>query len=375
MKPRWIDAETATSGNAPMPVAFAASASVSASVSLADIAALTAKARSLANLKVAQIQAITNRMRILALNAMIESARAGDAGRGFAVVAQEVRTVSAEVGGVATTLEAELAGEINSLDRLTTLMSEQAQGARLVDLALNAIEIIDRNLYERTCDVRWWATDAAVVDCAADPEPARKAYACERLGVILDSYTVYLDLWLCSLSGRVLANGRPGRYAVTGADVGSEVWFQRAKALRSGDEYAVADIAVEPRLDNAQVATYAASVRDGGRSDGAPVGVLAIHFDWEPQARTIVTGVRLSDDEKPRSRVLLVDARHRIIAASDGAGLLTETAAIATNGAQHGFYQSQDGAAVAFHATPGYETYRGLGWYGAILQKPARTGR
>ena len=37
----------------------------------------------------------------------------------------------------------------------------------MVDLALNAIEFIDRNLYERTCDVRWWATDSAVVDCVA----------------------------------------------------------------------------------------------------------------------------------------------------------------------------------------------------------------
>ena len=40
----------------------------------------------------------------------------------------------------------------------------------MVDLSLNAIELIDRNLYERTCDVRWWATNSAVVDCAASPE-------------------------------------------------------------------------------------------------------------------------------------------------------------------------------------------------------------
>jgi len=27
---------------------------------------------------------------------------------------------------------------------------------------------------------------------------------------------------------------------------------------------------------------------------------------------------------------------------------------------------------VAFHLTPGYETYRGLGWYGVIAQRPAK---
>src|SRR6266571_2758733 len=47
-------------------------------------------------------------------------------------------------------------------------ITERSRGERMVDLALNAIELIDRNLYERTCDVRWWATDSAVVDCAAD---------------------------------------------------------------------------------------------------------------------------------------------------------------------------------------------------------------
>ncbi len=40
---------------------------------------------------------------------------------------------------------------------MTRAMSHRANGERLVDLALNAIEIIDRNLYERSCDVRWWA--------------------------------------------------------------------------------------------------------------------------------------------------------------------------------------------------------------------------
>ena len=29
---------------------------------------------------------------------------------------------------------------------------------------LTNIDLIDRNLYERSCDVRWWATDSSVVD-------------------------------------------------------------------------------------------------------------------------------------------------------------------------------------------------------------------
>ena len=68
-----------------------------------------------------------------------------------------------------------------------------------------------------------------------------------------------------------------------------------------------------------------------------------------------------------KARVLLVDSNLRVIAASDGKGLLSEQVSLAMNGQRSGFYQDRSGALVAFHATPGYETYKGLGWFGVIL--------
>jgi hypothetical protein len=207
-----------------------------------------------------------------------------------------------------------------------------------------------------------------VVDCAATPDAAACAYATERFGVILGAYTVYLDIWLCDLDGRVIANGRPDRYRAKGADVSHEPWFRHALALPRGDGYVVDDIAVQPLLDAATIATYAARVHAGGKVGGAPLGVLAVHFDWKPQARTIVEGVRLSPEDKARSRVMLVDANRRVIASSDGRGVLTETLPLGIDGKSNGYYTDAKGALIAFHATPGYETYRGLGWYGVIVQ-------
>ena len=92
--------------------------------------------------------------------------------------------------------------------------------------------------------------------------------------------------------------------------------------MRSGDDYAAGDVEAQPLLGNAQVVTYCASVRAGGKANGAPIGMLAIHFDWEPQARAIVQGVRVGAADK--ARVLLVDSNFRVIAASDGQGMLTE---------------------------------------------------
>jgi Methyl-accepting chemotaxis protein (MCP) signalling domain len=325
---------------------------------------------SLTNANIRIIQSITGQMRILALNALIEAARAGEHGRGFSVVAGAVRAVSTQIADLASELQQSLSGRITALKEATEQVAAQARSDRLVDLALNAVEIADRNLYERTCDVRWWATDAAVVDCAAAPTQQAIDHASKRLGVILSSYTVYLDLWLCDLAGRVIANGRPDRYKVVGAQVGNEPWYARGRDLASGDDYAVGDINACALLNGAQVATYVASVREGGAARGRSLGVLAVHFDWEPQARAIVQGVRLTQEEASRTRVMLVDAKRKIIAASDGRGILSSEFPLRTEGRQSGSDTDPGGRLVAFHVTPGYETYRGLGWYGVIEQVP-----
>jgi hypothetical protein len=338
---------------------------------LGGILARSDAVRDLTVEKIGEIRAITKRMKILALNALIEAARAGDAGRGFAVVSQEVRGISEEVDGLAVDLDAELGGAIDGLGRLVTAMAESAHGNRMVDLALNAVELIDRNLFERTCDVRWWATDAAVVDAAVHPDPATCKHAAERFGVIMRAYTVYQDLWLISPTGEVIANGRGDRWDVVGRSVADRTWFRSAMGLRTGDDFLAEDVTQEPHLGGAQVATYATAVRVGGEANGRPIGVLAIHFDWEPQARTIVEGVRLGET-RGEARVLLIDSRRRVIAASDGHGLLTEHLRFDPAGRVAGWETLADGTLVAFHRTPGYETYAGLGWYGVIVEKPAK---
>ena len=72
------------------------------------IARLTAEVNQIACDKTKSIQQITNQMKMLALNALIESSRAGAQGAGFAVVAQEVRGVGQLVETIARELETEL---------------------------------------------------------------------------------------------------------------------------------------------------------------------------------------------------------------------------------------------------------------------------
>ena len=200
-----------------------------------EILTLSREVSEIATKKIGEIQRVTATTRILALNALIEATRAGAAGRGFAVVADEVKTISEQIENIADDLRLQMSTRTKALDQLWTKTMADVRGTRLADLALNMIDIIDRNLYERSCDVRWWATDSAVVDCLEHPSPEASRYATKRLGVILGSYTVYLDLWVSDTTGRVIATGRPDRYAgASGTSVAGASWFEQAMSSRDG---------------------------------------------------------------------------------------------------------------------------------------------
>lgn len=335
---------------------------------------LTRNVLDVASQKVSAIEDINRTTKMLAFNALIEAGRAGDAGRGFAIVANEVNSVSRQVSVVASELRTEIGQLVNRMATVGEDLMVRLRGQRLADLALNMIEIIDRNLYERSCDVRWWATDKAVVDCVAKPSAGASAFASTRLGVILDSYTVYLDLWVADRDGRIIATGRPDRFpGALETNVTDEAWFRRALTTRDGSDFAVVDVTTNSVLGDRTVATYATAIRRDGVVDGEVIGAMGIFFDWEPQARAVTTGVRLDPREAAGTRCLLVDATGRIIASSDGRGVLAETFKLETRGQPMGHYVDRLGRLVGFALTPGYETYRGLGWYGVVVQAGAGT--
>lgn len=325
----------------------------------------------LASKRVGEIQVITTTTRILALNAMIEAARAGEAGKGFSIVAEEVRKISDQIRLISKSLTEEMAERVGELNELGQRLVSHVRGQRLADLSLNMIDIIDRNLYERSCDVRWWATDSAVVECLQNQNPITADFCSRRLGVILGAYTVYLDLWVADKYGKVIASGRPARYSnVQGSSVATESWFRQAMNTNSGDEFAVVDIMPNPYLEERLVATYSAAIRKDGDSKGEVIGALGIFFDWEAQSQTVVNSISLTEDEKHRTRCLLLDSHFRVIASSDGNGILQQSIPLITEQKASGSYTDNEGNTIGFALTPGYETYKGLGWYGCIVQKP-----
>jgi hypothetical protein len=308
---------------------------------------------------------ITSQINILALNATIEAARAGDAGRGFAVVATEVKTLATQASNASKDL-----GAIRSETSELQQRFAEKESDRLSEMSQTLVQLIVRNLYERTADVRWWATDDALFRCLESMDRAAIDHAVERLGLINRYYSVYLNLVLVGIEGRIMACSQPTKFpGVIGADISKVSWFKKAMATTSGDQYVVNDISHDSLHGDKLVAVYAATVRKEGRKDGKILGVLGVMFDWEDQAKTIVqTEPSLSEDEWKRTRVILLDQNMRIIAASDNTGILLPFM-LDHNGQQKGHYFNADHDLVAFAKTLGYQEYDGLGWYAAIVQK------
>lgn len=322
------------------------------------------------DLAIDEINEINTRTKLLALNARIEAARAGDYGAAFGVVAAEMQKLAGSTSDAANQLASQTQGTIN---QLFDLIGTSVRGTRLSDLALVNIDLIDRNLYERTCDARSWAADVNIYDALADPTVERLQRASERLGALLNSHTVYADIVVADTSGKIVANGRPQKFRSVGRNVEHEAWFNDAMTSFSGDHYAYSAAHRSPLVGERASLIYSAAVRSGGLIDGEPIGVLGAVFDWEALAQSIVKNTPLSTDERESTRVVIADDHGNVLADSFGRQLadtiplnLLEPVHDNRKGFLIALIEGER-CCLGYADAPGYETFT-TGWNSLIIQ-------
>jgi len=323
---------------------------------------------------VQRIENLNSQSRLLSLNAQIESARCGHAGAAFGVVASEMRKLSESTADVAKSVSDETGGTVADLSRISETLATNVRGTRLSDLALNNIDLIDRNLYERSCDCRWWATDSSLVDALTVRTPEARQHASSRMGVILNAYTVYFDLVLADLSGEVVANGRPDRFQSQGTNHATADWFRSALATASGEEFGFHSAHPSSLVNGERALIYSAGVRERGETHGKLLGALGIVFNWDALAQTIVNKTPLSAAEMKKSRVCIVDLSGRVLADSWNRQLrdmleVPQREQIMRK--PKGFEIAtinQKPYCIAHAPSPGFETYA-TGWQSFILQE------
>jgi hypothetical protein len=323
---------------------------------------------------VKQINDLNVQSRFLSFNAQIEAARSGVAGTTFAVVALEMRELSDSTARIADSVSQETGTAIAELQQISTELATNVRGNRLRDLALVNIDLIDRNLYERSCDCRWWATDASLVEALTQRTPAAYQYAAQRMNIILKAYTVYFDLVLADAQGTIVANGRSDQYRSQGSNQWNSAWFQSAMKTASGEEFGFESVHESSLVAGERVLIYSAGIRENGDLNGKLLGVLGIVFRWDALAQAIVENTPMSQLEKSQSRVCIVDSSGLILADTEGRQLqehldLAQFASIIKSAKHFSTVNVNNEPCCVAHArSPGFETYA-TGWHSLIIQR------
>ena len=323
------------------------------------------------NVAINEIREINDNAKLLSLNARIEAARAGSSGAAFGVVAQEMQSLSNNTAIVAD----DMANKTRiSITELVEIIGGSVRGERLADIALNSIDLIDRNLYERTCDVRWWATDSSVVDALQNPSQEASNLVSKRLGIILNAYTVYHDLVLCNLKGKILANGRPKQFNSVGRDESKSSWFSKAIASRSGDEFGFQVAHSSPLAKDQSVLIYSSSVRRNGGVSEPILGALGVIFNWEALSQAILTNAGIDEAEARRTIRIITDRDFQVLASSkplpnDFRIPVEQLGSILSQSKGHCIISVGGKEACIAHAlSPGFESYA-TGWRSFLIQE------
>lgn len=345
------------------------------SFSLEKVAELTEVLAQKTETAINQIDRINGETQVLSINALIEASRAGEVGKTFSVVAEEMSKLSKKIEDTTEHLRRESMGTMAEMGEIIKKQITSIRGIRLSDLALVNIDLIDRSLYERSCDVRWWAKDNSLTNALIDKGKDATDFASKRLGVILDSYTVYFDLVLCDSAGNVIANGKPNQYVSLGKNQSETTWFRSALEASKG-AFGFQTVHHCPLVNNQFAVIFSCPVHDPTEEDKI-LGVLGVIFNWEALAQKIIQDTPLNDEEKANSRICIVD--------NDGLVLADSRRKILENHIQFsgmesliaekkGFvitnYENSE-CCIAHAFSPGYETYSS-GWHSMIMQKLAK---
>jgi len=233
-----------------------------------------------------------------------------------------------EANGVNAAFSKTLLWEISNAGRRTQAVFEQSIGnlqqtviaaisQKTAARAAFAIDVMDRNLYERANDCRWWALDTTFRRVLADPTPDGLRRCGEILAAINGLYTVYSNLLLFDASGKIVAVSKDEQSHLVGTRL-EESWVARTLALPSTQNYAVSDFLPTPLYGGQATYIYGAAVR---HLEGAhAVGGVGIVFDATPQFAAMLQDA-LPRDERggvmPHSFTLFVDRKGTVLASSD----------------------------------------------------------
>ncbi len=182
-----------------------------------------------------------------------------------------------------------------------------------------AIDIMDRNLYERANDCRWWALTTTFREILSQPQIAQNER--EKMNTILEYinglYTVYSTMFIYDRDGTIQSVSNPDSSHYIGKKVGHS-WATDTLRLYTTQEYVVSSFEASPFYDNRSTYIYNACIRD---FNGNSVGGIGVVFDAEPQFEAMLLDILPKDETTQQIKdgvfALFVDRHGNVISSTN----------------------------------------------------------
>lgn len=223
--------------------------------------------------------AINDDLQLIVLNGIVTAARSEAVE--FMPVLEEIKKIGQNISGV-------FAQSVDSL--FSTIISGKLNEIRLQ--ANLAVDIMDRNLYERANDCRWWGLSSLIRKALSQATVDRKIIQ-ETLATIHTLYTVYHVLYVYDEQGRYVAFSTDQYDDCIGQQIESLSGAQSVSQLKSIYEYTVSPFNTFDCYEGASTYIYNAAIRHM-EIDEEIIGGIGIVFDSTVEFKAIL------DDILPR---------------------------------------------------------------------------
>lgn len=300
----------------------------------------------------------SEQIRVLSLNTSIEAARAGEKGAGFRVIAKAIKDIAEECDNE-TQKSLRLVNNIEqNMDSLI--------GIRTADMAFDVIDKIDRNLFERYCDVQAWATFGKIIEALENKSEDSVSQAAMIIENLVRIYEVYHDVILADAEGNIVCAGV--HKELSGHNIKNAQWFEEI-CLTHKTWYS--DMYYSDILKDWTV-SYSCPVVN---KSGTFLGVLSTRFNWSYIQQIIQhQQTKLS----AKGEVILINKHGLVIGSTNSQDILKKSFAsekvfeLIKNGSKYGFYnkKSHNNLIVCGYAkTSGYNSYIGKEWSAIICDE------
>lgn len=199
-----------------------------------------------------------------------------------------------------------------------TVLRSSLRGTEFMSHLL--VDLLDRNLYERANDCRWWALTPALRNtlAASERSEAMVKNITGILAYINSLYTVYSRIFVYDKNGQIIASTslvhKGGDDAIVGTTIERDT-LESVLSLATEQDYHVTQFAPTPLYNNCPTYVYHAAIRHPDNAKTI-VGGVGIVFDAGPEFSAMLHG---GLNGKAGTAAFFVGREGRVIASTDPA--------------------------------------------------------